>query len=339
MTLRIKEDNQATIKILQKEYSTKLRNVNRTHKVDLGSVKEVLDQDNVVLEYVTIDKQCADLFTKALAPAKRPAPLDMLGIDQIASNVNDSRTECAIAPLLSVTLTPPLKGALACCAIADDAVANVERHCGFEQANHLLTTISKHVGLAAATPPTAKPRPSGKSNGWGTVIEICASEASNIGTVGAEFDNVEVIRITKDMDFKNPETIAQIKSLIRACPGASVHGSLPCTVWSTWQTMAIHNLGQQYETELNKRRQTSLSMLKSFIELAELAMSLGGHASFEWPRHCTGWLQPPLLDFIHRNQLHNAEVDGCACGMTTSKGEPILKQCRFVTSSARQAHS
>jgi len=78
-------------------------------------------------------------------------------------------------------------------------------------------------------------------------------------------------------------------------------------------------------------------MVKSFIDLAELSLSLGGHISFEWPRYCEGWAIKELWQFIARNNLHVADVDGCPMGMQTAKGEPILKQWRFVCSSQQQA--
>ena len=37
--MRIKEDNTATIKVMRKGYSPKLRHVQWTHKVNLGSIK------------------------------------------------------------------------------------------------------------------------------------------------------------------------------------------------------------------------------------------------------------------------------------------------------------
>ena len=150
---------------------------------------------------------------------------------------------------------------------------------------------------------------------------------------------MEVIRITEDDDFPKPSCVEAIKTKIRGKPGTSLHGSLPCTVWSTWQYMSIKKHGTQYEKKLSKRRAKSLKLLKSFIECAELALSLGGEVSFEWPRHCTGWLQKPLVEFIHRNNLYTANVDGCACGMVNTAGEPLLKQWRFVCSSARMAIS
>ena len=80
-------------------------------------------------------------------------------------------------------------------------------------------------------------------------------------------------------------------------------------------------------------------MLKSFIECAELALSLGGEVSFEWPRHCGGWLRPELISFITKHNLFSVLVDGCATGMTNKDDVPVLKQWRFITSSHRQAVS
>ena len=47
--LIVLEDNQATIKVLLRGYSSKLRHIQRTHKVNLGSVKEELDKPSKTL--------------------------------------------------------------------------------------------------------------------------------------------------------------------------------------------------------------------------------------------------------------------------------------------------
>eukprot|EP00973_Karenia_brevis_P083414 11570996-Karenia_brevis.AAC.1 len=46
VNLVIEQDNQATILVAKAGYSQKLRHVSRTHKVDLGSIKEVLGPDS-----------------------------------------------------------------------------------------------------------------------------------------------------------------------------------------------------------------------------------------------------------------------------------------------------
>ena len=74
------EDNQATIKIVSKGYSSKLRHIQRTHGINLQSIKEVLDMDGVSIEYVSTDHQSADFFTKALVPHKWANALELQGI-------------------------------------------------------------------------------------------------------------------------------------------------------------------------------------------------------------------------------------------------------------------
>ena len=46
-----------------------------------------------------------------------------------------------------------------------------------------------------------------------------------------------------------------------------------------------------------------------------------------------------MIAFIERHSLYSVDVDGCACGMTDSHGDPVLKKWKFITSSERQAHS
>ena len=79
--LIILEDNQATITILKRGYSPKLRHILRTHKVNLGSVKEELDKQEILLEYCPTEYQCADIFTKGLPPNKWNNALQLLGMD------------------------------------------------------------------------------------------------------------------------------------------------------------------------------------------------------------------------------------------------------------------
>ena len=76
------EDNQATITVVKKGYSKKLRHITRTHKVNLGSIKEVCVGGDTELLYIDTKRQAADIFTKALAPNLWNSALDMLGIQR-----------------------------------------------------------------------------------------------------------------------------------------------------------------------------------------------------------------------------------------------------------------
>ena len=63
--LSIQEDNQATIRVVLKGFSPKLRHISRTHKVNISSVHEIVQDDNISVDYCETDKQAADIFTKA----------------------------------------------------------------------------------------------------------------------------------------------------------------------------------------------------------------------------------------------------------------------------------
>ena len=80
VNLRVYEDNQATILVVRKGYSSKLRHITRTHKVNLSCLSEVFRDDSTILEYICTDEQAADIFTKALPPHKWSAALVLLGI-------------------------------------------------------------------------------------------------------------------------------------------------------------------------------------------------------------------------------------------------------------------
>ena len=62
------QDNQAAVVIAQAGYSQKLRYVNRTQKINIESIEEVLERDNITSRYINTDLQVADIFTKPVTP-------------------------------------------------------------------------------------------------------------------------------------------------------------------------------------------------------------------------------------------------------------------------------
>ena len=125
-----------------------------------------------------------------------------------------------------------VRGAMAACAIIDDVCQTAkEEDDSFDQAGNV--TVS---AMAAKTADKKgkierKTRPSGKLKGWRRLIEICTEEDSCLGLTSEEFDNVSVIRITKEIDWSDDQTVQQTRKMIENNPGTSLHGSLPCTVW------------------------------------------------------------------------------------------------------------
>ena len=99
--LKIHEDNQATILVARKGFSSKLRCVQRTHKVNLACIAEQLESEHISIEYVQTDMQSADIFTKALPPNKWDHAIRLLGIrvdlPEKLQDVRESRAAKAAA--------------------------------------------------------------------------------------------------------------------------------------------------------------------------------------------------------------------------------------------------
>ena len=96
------EDNSATITVANAGYSHKLRHMPRHQKVNVGSIKEEIEKPNVFMPHCPTDKQAADIFTKGLPPAKWPAALQLLNIEQTKpKDKNESPYE--VKPIANTT--------------------------------------------------------------------------------------------------------------------------------------------------------------------------------------------------------------------------------------------
>ena len=98
---------------------------------------------------------------------------------------------------------------------------------------------------------------------------------------------------------------------------------------------ALHKYGAPYARDLEKRRAVSRRMLSRFIYLAEIVLKQGGEVSFEWPRFCTEWQLPELINFIVNWDPYTCAVDGCAFGLKDKDGVPVKKPWQFITSCQR----
>ena len=105
---------------------------------------------------------------------------------------------------------------------------------------------------------------------------------------------------------------------------STVH--LTCRPWSQWQRLnkKEHRTADQQEPE---------RMLQSFVKVADIIFDQGGVASVEWPRYCSGWPSPILLEWILRRNLFSSVFPGCAVGVTAKDDVPAKKPWRFGTSS------
>ena len=363
--LYILEDNQSTIRVCRTGFSPKLRHVSRTHKINLGSVSEALEDPHIYLEYCHTSFQAADIFTKSLPPAKWPKALELLGMktDHPRSNLSSTssssssvrpsetssaepssssqddiqvqggvaeeeypvhdliRSQHCESPYDTTIVSRGLPAAIRCVfGSLDEEIKYRAAHGIYDgvdkmvKANTMLDRVASQVirqnGDFAARRDKQK-RPSGKLPGWGKIIELCTSSDSTLGKIAHdEYEKVFVHRVTKDDDFSLRSTLDRLLKMISDCPGYSVHASLPCTIWSQWQRLSWSKK-PPLQADLDYHR----TLLRHFLELGEAVLASGGHVSFEWPRHCSGWLHEELLAFIHKHRLYHVLVDGCACDM------------------------
>ena len=90
---------------------------------------------------------------------------------------------------------------------------------------------------------------------------------------------------------------------------------------------------KSFARKVRKRQELSRTMLKHFIQIAEVVLDQGGHIAFEWPKGAKGWMSPDLVAFMKRQKMYLAECHGCFFGMKSSKGNPMFKPWHIATSS------
>ena len=75
------QDNSAVIQIVAAGYSPKLRHLNKTFRINIGSIHQVFkENDDCQLLYIKTAMQRADPFTKPLPVAKWPEALQQLNV-------------------------------------------------------------------------------------------------------------------------------------------------------------------------------------------------------------------------------------------------------------------
>ena len=65
-------DNQQAITAVKREYSKRLRCLNRTHRIAIGSLHEIVgdERQRVEIRYIESKLQTSNIYTKALLPAQ-----------------------------------------------------------------------------------------------------------------------------------------------------------------------------------------------------------------------------------------------------------------------------
>ena len=122
------------------------------------------------------------------------------------------------------------------------------------------------------------------------VLSSCMNSHAipTLGKVGADCGVQVVCLCSRDIDLSTDREIDQLLDQVQATPGASIHCSIECAPWSSWQNMNIATRGPEFQKELDVKRAESRRMLMAFIRVAALIYHMGGEISFEWPRYASG---------------------------------------------------
>ena len=168
------------------------------------------------------------------------------------------------------------------------------------------------------------------------LVETWCDKESPLGTVGDVMGR-KVYRFAAEDDLSNPATIQRALQTTRGNPGSHLHGSLPCTPWTSWQRLNLHRGSQATKDRIARIRLQSLEWVKTFTRLGKATLAGGGSVSFEWPRYCDGWREEGVRSMISELKLIPVSVDGCAVGVVDEDGTPIFKPWRIMVSDVHLA--
>ena len=75
-------DNQQAITAVQRGYSKRLRCLNRTHRIAIGSLHEIVgdEKQRVEIRYIESKLQKGNVYTKAMVPAQFSAERLLIGM-------------------------------------------------------------------------------------------------------------------------------------------------------------------------------------------------------------------------------------------------------------------
>ena len=84
-------DNQQAITAVKRGYSKRLRCLNRTHRIAIGSLHEIVgdERQRVEIRYIESKMQKGNIYTKALVPAQFCAERLLIGMQRPSNHSNN----------------------------------------------------------------------------------------------------------------------------------------------------------------------------------------------------------------------------------------------------------
>ncbi|MFM7852790.1 MAG: hypothetical protein ACKO96_12955, partial [Flammeovirgaceae bacterium] len=82
------EDNMSTITVIEAGYSPQLRHLQKHHRISLGIVHEMCNQEDISVKYIESNSQKGDILTKGLARPKHEPACKLIGLYPYIFNVS-----------------------------------------------------------------------------------------------------------------------------------------------------------------------------------------------------------------------------------------------------------
>ena len=144
------------------------------------------------------------------------------------------------------------------------------------------------------------------------------------------------IALSKEhLDLDDPQMQAQLHHHISTCDEIpDLWASIPCTSGSPWQRVNRMKGGLKFMKRHALQVKESKRLFAEFAKSAELTLAREGTVTFEWPKGCESWQRPDVKHFFDSHpEFIPVEFDGCAVGVRSTKGRPIKKKWRLMTTS------
>ena len=119
------------------------------------------------------------------------------------------------------------------------------------------------------------------------LVEAWCAEDSELGKVG-EKRGRRVIRYTAADDLSDPGTIRNALNDIRTRRAVHLHGSIPCTPWTSWQRINLCQAAPETRDRIMAERAASLEYVKTFERLGKATLARGGSVSLSGLATATG---------------------------------------------------
>ena len=172
------------------------------------------------------------------------------------------------------------------------------------------------------------------------LLEVCCPPDSRLTQVFLDRGR-QAMRIgLPAFDLSTSRGIEELLYMINTYKPKVAWFSLPCGPYSPIQALFNEDTPEKLARSL-MRKKKARKLIRNALRAVSAQLEQGGEIGWEWPNINGGWQLPELRalrDLLQQRQkLHTVRVDGCAYGLKNSRGVPLKKPWRILTSSQTMA--